>query len=45
MLTFEKLLEGFRELGVEEGDMLILHSSYKSFGPVDGGPHTVILAV
>jgi aminoglycoside 3-N-acetyltransferase len=42
MLTFEKLVEGFRKLGVAEGDTLLVHSSYKSFGPVDGGPQTVI---
>ena len=45
MLTFEKLLEGFRGLGVEEGDTLLVHSSYKSFGEVDGGPKTVIYAL
>lgn len=45
MLTFENLLEGFRDLGVEEGDTLLVHSSYKSFGPVDGGPQTVIRAL
>jgi aminoglycoside 3-N-acetyltransferase len=42
MLTFEQLLEGFRNLGVQEGDTLLVHSSYKSFGEVDGGPQTVI---
>lgn len=45
MLTFENLVEGFRELGVAEGDTLLVHSSYKSFGEVDGGPQTVILAL
>ena len=45
MLTFEKLVEGFRDLGVEEGDTLLVHSSYKSLGEVDGGPHTVIHAL
>jgi aminoglycoside 3-N-acetyltransferase len=45
MLTFEKLIEGFRDVGVEEGDTLLVHSSYKSFGPVDGGPQTVIRAL
>src|SRR5512147_709189 len=45
MLTFEKLVEGFRELGVEEGDTLLVHSSYKSFGEVDGGPQIVIRAL
>ena len=45
MLTFEQLVEGFRDLGVEEGDTLLVHSSYKSLGEVDGGPHTVIRAL
>jgi aminoglycoside 3-N-acetyltransferase len=41
MLTFEQLVDGFRKLGVKEGDTLLVHSSYKSFGEVDGGPATV----
>ena len=45
MLTFENLVKGFRDLGVEEGDTLLVHSSYKSFGDVDGGPQTVIQAL
>src|SRR5215216_4658671 len=45
MLTSERLLEGFRDLGVEEGDTLLVHSSYKSLGAVDGGPQIVINAL
>ena len=45
MLTFEQLVDGFRGLGVEEGDTLLVHSSYKSLGEVDGGPQTVIRAL
>jgi aminoglycoside 3-N-acetyltransferase len=45
MLTFEKLVDGFCELGVNEGDTLLVHSSYKSFGEVEGGPQTVIHAL
>ncbi|NJC95844.1 MAG: hypothetical protein C3F07_14925 [Anaerolineales bacterium] len=45
MLTFEQLVEGFQKLGVEQGDTLLVHSSYKSFGEVDGGPQTVIRAL
>ena len=45
MLTFEKLVEEFRGLGVNEGDTLLVHSSYKSLGEVDGGPQTVIRAL
>ena len=42
MLTFENLVEGFRELGVNEGDTLLVHSSYKSLGEVEGGAETVV---
>lgn len=45
MLTLNDLVAGFRSLGVEAGDTLLVHSSYKSFGPVDGGPQTVIRAL
>ena len=45
MLTFENLVEGFRELGVNEGDTLLVHSSYKSLGEVEDGPQTVIRAL
>ncbi len=45
MLTFEGLVDGFQKLGVEQGDTLLVHSSYKSFGEVDGGPATVISAL
>src|SRR5574339_719889 len=45
MLTFEQMVEGFRELGVEPGDALLVHSSYKSLGAVDGGPQIVINAL
>ena len=42
MLTLPQLTENFRALGVEKGDTLLVHSSYKSFGGVDGGPQAVI---
>lgn len=45
MLTFEGLVQGFRDLGVEDGNTLLVHSSYKSFGEVDGGPQTVVRAL
>jgi aminoglycoside 3-N-acetyltransferase len=45
MLTFEKMVKEFRKLGVKEGDVLLVHSSYKSFGEVDGGPETVVRAL
>jgi len=45
MLTFEQLVEDFQKLGVAEGDTLLVHSSYKSLGEVDGGPQTVVRAL
>lgn len=45
MLTRESLTEEFRASGVEAGDTLLVHSSYKSLGEVEGGPRTVIDAL
>jgi len=45
MLQLDDLIDGFRNMGVEAGDTLLVHSSYKSFGPVDGGPQTVVNAL
>ena len=45
MLTFDDLVTEFRALGLEAGDTLLVHSSYKSFGGVEGGPQTVIDAL
>jgi len=45
MLALKDLVAGFRALGVEAGDTLLVHSSYKSFGPVEGGPQTVVSAL
>ena len=41
-VNFDKLVLNFRVLGLHKGDVLLVHSSYKSFGGVDGGPQTVI---
>ncbi len=45
MLTLKSLTSAFRDLGVQTGDTLLVHSSYKSLGGVDGGPQTVIDAL
>jgi aminoglycoside 3-N-acetyltransferase len=39
------LSAAFGEIGVESGDTLLVHSSYKSLGAVEGGPHAVIDAL
>ena len=43
--TREKLIQDFISLGIEKGDTLFIHSSFKSLGPVDGGAGTVISAL
>ena len=43
--TRERLIQDFTDLGVEKGDTLFIHSSFKSLGPVDGRAGTVIAAL
>src|ERR1043165_8675027 len=43
--TREQLTQQLRELGVETCDVLFVHSSFKSLGPVDGGAATVVEAL
>ena len=43
--TREKLTQDFTSLGIEKGDTLFIHSSFKSLGPVEGGAGTVISAL
>ena len=42
MLTHNELLAGFRQTSVKPGDTIIVHTSYKSLGGVDGGAEAVI---
>lgn len=42
MVEANELLKELRELNVESGDLLCVHSSYKSIGAVKGGADTVI---
>ncbi len=42
MLNFEQLFSGFRKTNVEPGDTIIVHTSYKSLGGVEGGVDTII---
>jgi len=45
MLDFQKLVEEFQRIGIEKNQVLLVHSSFKSFGGVEGGPQTVIDAL
>ncbi len=44
-LTGSDIALAFRKVGLATGDSLIVHSSFRSLGPVDGGPATVIQAL
>lgn len=44
MVTKEDIVKSIRDLGISEGDSVIVHSSFKSFGQVEGGAETVISA-
>jgi aminoglycoside 3-N-acetyltransferase len=43
--TRETLARDLRALGVAPGDLLFVHSSFKSLGPVEGGAETVVCAL
>ena len=43
--THKKLTQDFTNLGIEKGDTLFIHSSFKSLGPVVDGAGTVIAAL
>ncbi|MCX7016837.1 MAG: AAC(3) family N-acetyltransferase [Candidatus Sumerlaeota bacterium] len=45
MHTLPELIADLRRMGVEPGDTLIVHSSFKSIGGVEGGPATVVEAL
>lgn len=42
MLNHKQLLDGFKKTGVHAGETIIVHTSYKSLGGVEGGAETVI---
>ena len=43
--TLESLVRDLRALGVEQGDTLFIHSSFKSLGTVEGGALAVVSAL
>jgi len=44
-LTMDDLILGFQDVGLEQGDAALVHSSYKALGDVAGGPRTVVDAL
>ena len=45
MYSREELAVGFRGLGVAPGDVVMLHASVRSVGPIAGGPDDIHLAL
>ena len=44
-ISFDELILNFQKIGLTRGDVLLVHSSFKSFGEVKGTPQTVIDAL
>ncbi len=44
-ITKRRIVDGLREVGVTTGMGVMVHSSLKSFGPVEGGAQTVVDAL
>lgn len=42
MVTKNDIIRAAHDLGIKEGDSVLIHSSFKSFGGVDGGAATVV---
>ncbi len=45
MHTEQQLIDAFRHLGLAAGDIVLVHSSLRRLGPVDGGADTVLDAL
>lgn len=45
MIGREEIVDGLRRVGVEEGDLVQVHSSLSAFGYVEGGAETVVEAL
>ena len=44
-VTSKDLIEGFQEVGLKPGDVVLAHSAMRTFGPIDGGADAVIDAL
>lgn len=45
MHTLRSITEALQKLGVQPGDLLMVHASLKAIGPVQGGAETVVAAL
>jgi aminoglycoside 3-N-acetyltransferase len=44
-LTQRDIAEGVRRVGLKEGDVALVHSAMRTFGPIEGGAKTVVAAL
>ena len=44
-VTMQDMIDGLRRIGLQEGDLVQVHSSLSAFGYVEGGPDTVVDAL
>jgi aminoglycoside 3-N-acetyltransferase len=42
MIGHDELMAGFKATGLQAGDIVLVHSAYKAFGGVEGGPQMVV---
>ena len=45
MLTKKQIVTGLREIGLKEGQVVLVHAAQRTFGPVQGGADTVVAAL
>ena len=45
MITYDELISKFKKLGIKNDDVVLVHSSFNSLGPVSNGPSDVIDAL
>ena len=44
-VTSDELIQGFRDVGLKSGDVVLAHSAMRTFGTIDGGADAVIDAL
>ena len=42
MVTKQDVTKAAGELGIQTGDVVLIHSSFKSLGEVEQGAHTIV---
>ena len=45
MLTKKQIVTGLHQIGLKEGQVVLVHAAQRTFGPVQGGADTVVAAL